>query len=219
MSRDSQDQKIYPLLPSAPEDGVDQTYRLSHIKEIDQFLNNEIRDREKLYKKFHRCELVAHYLELSLTATSIVTGSGSIVALCTGVGMPISIVLGVCSVGASIATSITKQTSKLYNAKSKKHHNICIIAQTILDGITCLISKSIQNGDISQQEFETIMSEKQRYLTIKQSIRSKTKILVKEINAMQKKELIELGRQQVEKKLQKSSSAIQIPNLYMLHRL
>ena len=63
--------------------------------------------------------------------------------------MPLSMVLGVFSIVTSIATSVTKQSHKLYNAKAKKHSDICILAQTILDGITCLISTAIQNGDIS----------------------------------------------------------------------
>ena len=46
------------------------------------------------------------------------------------------------------------------------------MAKTILDEITSLISKPIQNGDISSTEFAKIIQEKQRYLTKKKSIRS-----------------------------------------------
>ena len=189
------DQKLYPILPSAP-DGADQVYRLHHIQEIDRFLNSEIVERQRLYKKFHRCELVTSYIEHGLIAASVVTGGGSLAALCTGVGIPLSVGLGALAIGSSITTSITKRALKVFNAKAKKHSDICISAQTILDGITCLISKSIQNDDISPEEFEKIMQEKQRYLTMKHTIRSKTKKLVKEISEVQKKELLELGRQQ-----------------------
>ena len=98
---------------------------------------------------------------------SIVTGSGSIVSMVTGIGIPLSIILGTMTVCTSLANSVTKQTVKLYNTKAKKHSDICIAAQTILDGITCMISKAFQSGDISAIEFEKIMTEKQRYLTQK----------------------------------------------------
>ena len=102
---------IYPditsILATAPED-VDQVYRLKHIQYINVFLNSEIIERLRLYKKFHRCELVAHYIENGLITGGVIAGGGSIAALCTGVRMPLSIVLGELSIGASIATSITK---------------------------------------------------------------------------------------------------------------
>ena len=65
--------KIYPQIPSAPEAAPDQVYRLQHIQEIDRFLNSEIIDRQRLYKKFYRCELVACYLEHTLIAAGVVT--------------------------------------------------------------------------------------------------------------------------------------------------
>ena len=141
---------IYPILPSAPDDtSSDQVYRLNHIRDIERLLNSEIIERERLYKKFHRCEVIAHYLEQSLIAAGIITGSGSIAALCTGVGIPLSVCLAAVSITSSIGTSITKQTLKVYNIKAKKHSDICNAAQTILNGITSHISQAIQDGDIS----------------------------------------------------------------------
>ena len=119
--------KLYPVIPSAPDDApMDQVYRLQNIREIYRFLNSEIIDRQRLYKKFHRCELVACYLEHTLIAAGVVTAGGSIAVLTTGVGIPVSIVLVGLAIGASIATSITKQTSREYNTKAKKNIDLCI---------------------------------------------------------------------------------------------
>ena len=190
-------EKLYPILPSAPEDvSSDQVYRLHHIRDIEQFLNSEIVERQRLYKKFHRGELVACYIEHGLIASGVIFGSGGIAALCTGVGTPLSIILGAIAIAASLGSSVTKKTLKVYNIKTKKHSDICNAAQTILNGITSQISQAIQDGDISPKEFDKILTEKQRYLEMKKSVRSKTKKLVKEINESQKKELLEQGRRE-----------------------
>ena len=208
---------IYPILACAPNDtSNDQTYRIDHIRAIEHFLNSEVVERERLYKKFHRCEVVARYLEQGLIASGIVAGGGSIAALCTGVGIPLSVCLAAVSITTSIATSITKQALKIYNTKDKKHSDICNAATTILNGITSYISQAIQDGDVSSREFDKIIAEKQRYLQLKKSIRSKVKKLVKEINDIQKQELLEIGRQQGREQIAKklvSNSDIQPVNV------
>ena len=114
----------------------------------------------------------------------------------TGIGIPLSIILGSITVFTSLANGVVKPTTKLFNVKAKKHSYICIAAHTLLDGIICMVSKAFQSGDISASEFDKIMSEKQRYLIQKQSIRSKSKKLIGEINEVQRQEIFEQGRKQ-----------------------
>ena len=103
-------------------------YRLKKIEEIENFFNEEIKPRETLYKKFKRFGTAVIILDHSLITAMVLTGSGSITALATGIGLPLSIALGNASLCLSISTAITRRTNNIIDAKSKKHGNIGVLA-------------------------------------------------------------------------------------------
>ena len=184
---------LYPTLPTAPPDF---NFRLGNIRAVEEFLNTEIKERDHLQKKFARCESTAKIVDTTLTSVTVVSTGGGIATLCTGIGIPASIALGSLGLATSIASSIARKLTKVYAVKAKKHSDITVVAQTILDGITCLVSKAINNGDISPEEFDTIMKEKERYLTKKMEIRSKVKRIIHEITESQRQEILKQGRQE-----------------------
>ena len=193
------DKRIYPPLDdiaSAPPDDESQIYRLKKIEEIENFFNEEIKQREKLYKKFKRYSTTVVILDHSLITATVITGSGSIAALATGIGLPLSIALGGVSLCLSIATAITHRTNKIIDAKSKKHDKICVLAQTKLDSIHDTVSKAITDGHVDSIEFQRIIQEKQRYLLLKQEIRRKTKRVTDTINEEQRQAILDQGRLQ-----------------------
>ena len=176
MSVYNNDKRIYPPLDdiaSAPPDDESQIYRLKKIEEIENFFNEEIKQRERLYKKFKRYSTAVRIVDHTLITTTVITGGGGLAALCTGIGVPVSIALGSISICLSIATVITRKTNKIYDAKIKKHDKIGVLAQTKLDSIHDTVSKAIEDGHISPEEFQRIIQEKQRYLLLKQEIRHK----------------------------------------------
>ena len=199
MSVYNNDKRIYPPLDdiaSAPPDDESQIYRLKKIEEIENFFNEEIKQREKLYKKFKRYSTTVVILDHSLITATVITGSGSIAALATGIGLPLSIALGSVSLCLSIATAITHRTNKIIDAKSKKHDKICVLAQTKLDSIHDTVSKAITDGHVDSIEFQRIIQEKQRYLLLKQEIRHKTKCVTDAINEEQRQAILDQGRLQ-----------------------
>ena len=199
MSVYNNDKRIYPPLDdiaSAPPDDESQIYRLKKIEEIENFFNEELKQREKLYKKFKRYSTTVVILDHSLITATVITGSGSIAALATGIGLPLSIALGGVSLCLSIATAITHRTNKIIDAKSKKHDKICVLAQTKLDSIHDTVSKAITDGHVDSIEFQRIIQEKQRYLLLKQEIRDKTKRVTDTINEEQRQAILDQGRLQ-----------------------
>ena len=79
MSVYNNDKRIYPPLDdiaSAPPDDESQIYRLKKIEEIENFFNEEIKQREKLYKKFKRYSTTVVILDHSLITATVITGSG-----------------------------------------------------------------------------------------------------------------------------------------------
>ena len=193
------DKRIYPPLDdiaSAPPDDESQIYRLKKIEDIENFFNEEIKQRERLYKKFKRYSTTVVILDHSLITATVITGSGSIAALATGIGLPLSIALESVSLCLSIATAITHRTNKIIDAKSKKHDKICVPAQTKLDSIHDTVSKAITDGHVDSIEFQRIIQEKQRYLLLKQEIRHKTKRITDTINEKQRQAILDQGRLQ-----------------------
>ena len=190
-------EKLYPSLPSTPQhDDESHIYRLKKIEEIEAFLQNEILERERLYKKFKRHATTTQILDHTLITATVITGSGSIVTLCTGVGLPASIALASVSLILSLTTAITRKTSKLYDTKAKKHDKITVLAQTKLDSVHDTVSKAINDRHISPEEFQRVIHEKQRYLLLKQGIRAKTKRVTDTINDEQRRAILDQGRRE-----------------------
>ena len=175
--------KLYPTLPSAPEEDEGQDFRLKTIKEVEAFMHQEIAERSRLSKKFDNCSSITSYVNYGLTVTTVITGSGGIACLSTGIGAPIALALGGISLFSTLTSGITHRLSKIYTVKSKKHHDILVVAQTVLDGITLQISKAIQDASVSHEEFLEIVNAKQRYLAKKHMLRSKSKKALKEIRS------------------------------------
>ena len=190
-------EKLYPPLPSAPQhDDESHIYRLKKIEEIEAFLQNEILERERLYKKFKRYSTSVRIVDHTLITTTVITGGGGLAALCTGIGVPVSIALASVSLILSLTTAITRKTSKLYDTKAKKHDKIAVIAQTKLDSVHDTVSKAINDGHISPEEFQRVIHEKQRYLLLKQGIRAKTKRVTDTLNDEQRRAIRDQGRRE-----------------------
>ena len=147
--------KLYPSLPSAPQhDDESHIYRLKKIEEIEAFLQNEILERERLYKKFKRYSTSVRIVDHTIITATVIIGGGGPAALCTGIGVPVSIALASVSLILSLTTAITRKTSKLYDTKAKKYDKIAVLAQTKLDSVHDTVSKAINDGHISPEEFQ-----------------------------------------------------------------
>ena len=117
---------IYPDLhnikATAPsiieDDGL--SYRLHKISEMENFLRNEIDQRNKLNKKFKRYKTIITTAENSFKISSALLEIGAITVLSTGVGLPISIALGSVWNCFYIFYSITSKFIQYFNKKSHK---------------------------------------------------------------------------------------------------
>ena len=194
---DIKEQRIYPILnPSAPSDDDTQSYRLKTIKEIQKYLDDEIIERSRLAKKFKQCRVISTCVHHGLTATTVIITASGIASLFSGVGTPITIILGMVGFGTTLTTSVSKRLESIYSAKYKKHDDICIVAQTVLDGISTQLSQSIQDGVISHQEFNVIIQKKKQYLDKKQEIQKINRKKIQSITKAQREEILEVGRKE-----------------------
>ena len=82
------------------------------------------------------------------------------------------------------------------NVKQKKHEEIRLLAQTKLESIQDIISKALTDGRVSDLEFEQILSELERYRTLKQEVCHKAKKKTEAITDDQQEAILAQGREE-----------------------
>ena len=204
-------EKIYPELtttreqPTAPivNNGTDDwghSYRLNIIREIQAFLEGEIKNRETLSKKYFRGAKIVNTIDNALITITIGAEGASAVLLATGVGSPFALALGISGVVTGAVSLIGNIFSKKATTKAEKHLKIKTLAVAKLDTITTHISKAMMDNFISDEEFKLIMEEMDKYKALKEDIRNNTK---KKLKTEEEESLIERGRQEARESFRK----------------
>lgn len=180
--------RIYPTLPSAPEGEVHiiertaHMYRLQKISEIQKEIATERDKREALSKKYHRAVKVVGGIDSTLVATSIGLGVAGIGVLSIIIGTPVVI---------AMESIIGSQVNKKLSLKAEKHGNIKTLADAKLNMISDHISKALKDDMISDEEYTLILSELEKFNSMKEEMRGKIKIGLDEET---KQSLIAKGR-------------------------
>ena len=198
-------EKIYPELPTIREqptapnvvnggsDDRGHSYRLKIIREVQEFLEEEIKNREAFSKKYFRIAKVVNIVDNALITITIGAEGTSAVLLSTGVEAPFALALGISGVVTGAISLIGNIFSKKATTKAEKHLKIKTLAMAKLDTIVSHISKAMMDNFISDEEFKLIMEEMNKYKALKEEVRNNTK---KKLKTEEEESLIEKGRQE-----------------------
>ena len=198
-------EKIYPELPNIREtpnappivnggaDDRGHSYRLKIIREVQEFLEEEIKNREAFSKKYFRIAKVVNIVDNALITITIGAEGTSAVLLSTGVGAPFALALGISGVVTGAISLIGNIFSKKATTKAEKHLKIKTLAMAKLDTIASHVSKAMMDDFISDEEFKLIMEEMNKYKALKEEVRNNTK---KKLKTVEEESLIEKGRQE-----------------------
>ena len=181
---------LYPELPI--EDG--QNYRLQKISEIERTLINERDMRKSLYKKYKRGINITDGVDTGLISASVILAS-------VGITVPIMLPLEIAAVVCGGLGMCVKLIRRKLMTKTQKHCNVQTIAESKLNSIKDIVSKALQDGEISEGEFKMVLNEMEKYSELKQEIKTTKNI---EITDEEKKKLIEQGWIEAMNTLQKS---------------
>ena len=192
-------ESIYPKLPSAPVEDEGQSYRLQRINEIHKILEGE-KERASLSKKYHRAVNIVDGIDVALIGTTMGLGIGGLVLLSTIVVAPIVIVMEGVALGTGALSIVGKYVNKKFSAKAEKHERIKTLAVSKLNTITSYISKALVDNKISDEEFQLILSELDKYRELKEEVRRKSK---KRMDYELQQSLIEQGRQEARESIRK----------------
>ena len=181
---------LYPELPI--EDG--QNYRIQKISEIERTLINERDMRKSLYKKYKRGINITDGVDTGLISASVILAS-------VGITVPIMLPLEIAAVVCGGLGMCVKLIRRKLMTKTQKHCNVQTIAESKLNSIKDIVSKALQDGEISEGEFKMVLNEMEKYSELKQEIKTTKNI---EITDEEKKKLIEQGRMEAMNTIQKS---------------
>ena len=206
------ERNIYPELPTIREqptapnvinggsDDRGHSYRLKIIREVQNFLEEEINKRDAFSKKYFRIAKVVNMIDNTLITITIGAEGTSAVLLSTGVGAPFALALGISGVVTGAVSLIGNIFSKKATTKAEKHLKIKTLAMAKLDTIASHISKALTDDFISNEEFNLIMEEMNKYKALKEEIRNNTK---KKLKTEEEESLIEKGRQEARESFRK----------------
>ena len=101
-------------------------------------------------------------------------GAGGVALLSTVVAALAVIVIKGVMLFTGFLSITGKYSVKKSTSKAEKHENIKTIAFTKLDTIASHISKALNDNKVTDEEFQLILEELEKYKVMKEEVRSKT---------------------------------------------
>ena len=181
------------ILVNGGSDDRGHSYRLNIIRDVQTFLETEIKNREAFSKKYFRIAKVINIVDNTLITITIGAEGAGAVLLATGAGAPLAVALGISGAVTGAISLIGNIFSKKATTKAEKHLKIKTLAAAKLDTIASHISKALTDDFISNEEFNLILEEMNKYKALKEEVRSNTK---KKLKTEEEESLIEKGRQE-----------------------
>ena len=112
------------------------------------------------------------YIDKILIVLSATSSGVCIISSASVVGAPVGIANSSFTLIFSLRTGIIEKLPSITRNKKKKHDKIIILAKSKLDSIETLISQALIDIEISHEEFNGIIREKQKYEIMKKNVRN-----------------------------------------------
>ena len=138
-------------------------YRLDEINKIRDYFNDEIKEIKDIIKKLNKYLVSFDYLDKIFITLSASFGTLSIASQATVLGIPSGITGASLTLIFTIGTGISKSLLKVTKKRKKKHNEIIALAKSKLNTIDTLLSSSLNDCEISHEEFTNIITEKNIY--------------------------------------------------------
>ena len=148
-------------------------FRLDEISKIENYFHEEINQRKLCNKNLNKYVAAFNYIDKILIVLSAASGGICIISSASVVRAPIGIAKASFTLIFSLTTGIVKKLLSITRNKKKKHNKILMLAKSKLNSIETLISQALIDMEISQEEFVTILKEKDKHEKMKENLRSK----------------------------------------------
>ena len=165
-SAPQEESSLYPQLPQ-------HDFRMQKANEVSAALNAEVAHYRAVAKKYKRAEKVTNWIATGSSVLSVVFSSASLGSALPVISLLAAITLGGADIAFASASSGLIITSKKVESKIKKHQEIVTLAIAKGDTVYRLYSKALADNQITDREFDLIMSEFSQYNVLKEAIRAK----------------------------------------------
>ena len=151
---------------------TDQTkFRLYEIKKIDNCFISDINQQKTYSKKLNKYVTIFDYIDKILMVLSATASGVSIISFTsTTIGESVGIVSASFTLIFSLTTGIIKKLPNMTINKKKKHDQLLILSESKINSIETLISRALDDLDISHEEFIMILKEKDIYEKMKYNL-------------------------------------------------
>ena len=149
--------------------------RLSEIIGIENYFHQEINQRKSCSKKLSKYVTAFDYIDKILIVLSATSSGVCIISSASIVGAPVGIASASFTLIFSLTTGIVKKLLNITRNKKKKHDKILMLAKSKLDSIETLVSQALIDMEISHEEFNAIVREKQKYERMEENLKNVSK--------------------------------------------
>ena len=162
--------KIYPeLSKEAPKDG--NAFRLQQSCRVLENLEKEAKHYASVRKKYKRCLNVLSRISTSSGTLSFCLSGSGVGTAFSGVGLPLAASLGGLGLVCGVVSVITGEAGKNVSRKVTKHEKTVTVCESKINSLKDRISKALADDRISDEEFENILAEMEKYHEMKKDIR------------------------------------------------
>ena len=168
--------KIYPkvpkedkIYPEAPKDG--KTFRLQQSCRVLENLEKEAKHYASVRKKYKRCLNVLSRISTSTGTLSFCLSGSGVGTAFSGVGIPLAASLGGLGLVCGDVSVIAGEAGKKVSRKVTKHEKTVSVCESKVNSLKDRISKALADDRISDEEFENILAEMEKYHEMKKDIR------------------------------------------------
>ena len=159
-------------------EGTAHAYRLAKIVDIQKEIQTERDKRAVLKTKYHKGVRIINVVDTISDLVALASGAATITVLSTIIAAPIAVALQALAVGAGVFSVIGRVVNRKLTLKSEKHRQIKTLAEAKLNTITDYVSKALEDGYISDDEYSLIQNELTKLNEMKEEIRSETKVSI-----------------------------------------
>ena len=147
-------------------------FRPSEIIRTENYFHQEINQRKSCIKKLRKYVTTFDYIDKILIVLSATSNGVCIILSASVVGAPVGIASASFTLIFSLTTGIIKKLLSITRNKKKKHDKILMLAKSKLNSIETLVSQALIDMEISHEEFNAIIREKQKYERMKENVRN-----------------------------------------------
>ena len=173
-------------------------YRINKIGEYVKYLDAELKDRERLKKSYGKFDKTLFVIECTCMVTELgITGTSFVLPPLMLISTPVCL-------GLTVISAVLRNGSKMLTKKIDKHSAIELLAKSKRNSIDEKYTKAMEDGKISDLEFQDIRKEISNYDEMKKNILNSFKKGGMEITELTKEaqlSLINKGKAEMKKEL------------------